>query len=106
MSKLQAVPPAISIARTALAGLLASEPESIDLRLAVAQALSELEDVRPPYPPLDYSAPPPLDLQSEIQYVYRHLRMAIDTAETIEQVMACSGAARSLAPFLSSGKTS
>jgi hypothetical protein len=100
MTETQAVPDAVAVARRSLADVLAAEPDNLDVRLQVAQSLSQLEDVRPPYPPLAYDSAPSVDIVSEIQHAYRHLRKAIDTGDTVGQVMACSNAARTLRPLM------
>ncbi len=101
MSDTQAVPPAVVIARTALADVLVAEPDDLDVRLAVSRALAQLEDVDPPYPPLEY---PPggndADVRALIRDARQHLRCAVDTAETVEQAVACAAAARTLLPLL------
>jgi len=49
----QPVPDHIATARAALAAVLAGDPD-IDVRLAASLCLELLNDVRPPYPPLDF----------------------------------------------------
>ncbi len=100
MTETQAVPDAIAAARRSLAHVLAAEPNNLEVRLQVAEALSQLEDVQPPYPPLTYDSATSIDIVSEIQHAYRHLRKAIDTGETVDNVMACSNAARTLRPLI------
>lgn len=100
MTETQAVPEAIAVARRSLADVLAAEPDNLEVRLQVSEALSQLDDVRPPYPPPTYDSATSIDIVSEIQHAYRHLRKAIDTGGTVDQVMACSNAARTLRPLV------
>jgi hypothetical protein len=100
MTETQTVPDAIAVARRSLADVLAAEPDNLGVRLQVAEALSQLEDLRPPYPPLEYESSTSVDIVGEIQHAYRHLRKAIDTGDTVGQVMACSNAARTLRPLI------
>lgn len=103
MSEVQSVPPSIVAARAALADVLASEPVDVDVRLAVSAALSQLEDVNPPYPPLIY----PTDRSSVdtvvlISAAHDQLKFALDTAPTAQQAVAWACAARTLRPLLGS----
>lgn len=83
MTATQPVPAHIDAARTALAGVLAGEPE-VDVSLAVSLAVAVLHDVRPPYPPLAY--PPDVHEPSRgIADAQRALALALRGARTVEE---------------------
>lgn len=90
-------PPDIEQASRGLAAVLASDP-SFDDALAAAEALSVLSDVVPPYPPLDYPAPPAVevDVEQAVAVVLAHLDVAIDSARGVEEATRCAHAARVL----------
>lgn len=83
MTDTQPIPAHIDSARTALAGVLAGEPD-VDVSLAASLALALLDDVRPPYPPLFY----PLDGQDAgdgIAAARRALARALGETRTVEE---------------------
>lgn len=105
MTEQQPVLPEINIARAALARVLAAETVDLDVQLVVARALSQVEDVTPPLPPLEYVAGgEEVNVPAVIDDARQHLRWAVETAPTVEQVVACAAAARTLLRLLTGSR--
>lgn len=100
MTDTQPVPIHIDSARTALAGVLAGEPE-VDASLAVILALALLHDVRPPYPPLVYPSEAQ-DAGDGIAGARRALARALCEARTVEEWSRIGRAGAELAGLVAS----
>lgn len=80
----QPVPEHIAAACEELAAVLVGEPADVETRLVVAEALSVLGDVTPPYPPLTYPATGSAPAQG-VAAALTSLDRAVDAAADVDE---------------------
>jgi hypothetical protein len=80
----QPVPGHIAAACDALAAVLVGEPADVETQLVVAEALSILGDVTPPYPPMTYPVTGCAPAQG-VAAALASLDCAVDSAGDVEE---------------------
>lgn len=98
----QPVPEHVGAACDALAGVLVGEPADVETRLVVAEALSILGDVTPPYPPLTYPAAGVAPAQG-VEAAVASLERAAAAAESVGQTIRIGRAGHELRLLLQRG---
>jgi hypothetical protein len=85
----------IEAASLTLAAVLAGHPD-LEAQLAVAEALSILCDVTPPYPPLPHPERA-AERHEGVATAHAQLDAAIGTTRSVEEALRCAHARRALA---------
>jgi hypothetical protein len=90
--------PGVDAARTALAAVLAGDPD-IETTLVVSEAVDVLSDVRPPLPPLDYPQGG-IDPEEGMAQALSALEDAVEEASSGEEALRAGRAAHLLGQLL------